>query len=92
MTRTCLPMPSKPRKPPAPEPVHAGPPFSHFGKAPRHWAAEIADLPTRAERNARLLEAPEDWQPLIRSMVGVLFALRTFEKQRAAVRSRGRRR
>lgn len=41
-------------------------------KRPRHWAAEIAQLPTREERQARLNQAPQHWRELIKTHLKIL--------------------
>jgi hypothetical protein len=43
-------------------------------KRPRHWASEIASLPTREQRQARLNQAPQHWRELIKTHLKILGA------------------
>ena len=43
-------------------------------KRPRHWAAEIARLSTREERQAKLNQAPQHWRELIKTHLKILGA------------------
>lgn len=42
-------------------------------KRPRHWAAEIAALPTRELRQEHLAKVPTEWQPLVKTHVEITF-------------------
>jgi hypothetical protein len=41
-------------------------------KRPRHWANEIALLPTKEERQERLNQAPSEWRELIKSHLKIV--------------------
>lgn len=42
-------------------------------KRPRHYAAEIAQLPTREQRQAALNKVPAEWQQLVKKHVEITF-------------------
>lgn len=42
-------------------------------KRPRRYAAEIAQLPTREQRQAALAKVPAEWQALVKKHVEITF-------------------
>jgi hypothetical protein len=42
-------------------------------KRPRHWASEIAALPTKEQRLERLNKVPPEWQSLVKTHVEITF-------------------
>ncbi|EDY85358.1 hypothetical protein GP5015_1598 [gamma proteobacterium HTCC5015] len=51
------------------------------GKWPRHWAAEILQLPTREQRKAHLQKVPEHLRDWVEHIVKNEFELRNARKR-----------
>jgi hypothetical protein len=49
-------------------------------KRPRHWAAEIAALPTLEQRQERLKKVPQEWQELVKTHLTITFFVKSHKK------------
>ena len=49
-------------------------------KWPRHYAAEICDMKTKAERRKALELVPEHWKDLVKKHVEITFAIQGIKR------------
>lgn len=49
-------------------------------KAPRHYAAEIAQLPTKEQRQVALTAVPPEWRELVKKHVEITFFVNKHRK------------
>ncbi|WP_394243942.1 hypothetical protein [Halopseudomonas laoshanensis] len=52
--------------------------------SPRHYAAQIAALPTKAERQAALEQVPEEWRDLVKTHVRIAWHHPSAHKKQAS--------
>jgi len=50
-------------------------------KRPRHWASEIAALPSKEQRQEHLDKVPPEWKALVKSHVEITFFVNSKRKE-----------